>query len=189
MEAGFLQIASTALTILGGMRQASAMESQAEYTRRVAAANQRVLDEQAKQEEAVSQRSAERERRKGELALSRAMAVAAASGGGTQDLGKLFEGIVGETETNAGYALYGGTERAKGLRHRGAVGVAEGEHSARNLESRANATLLSTFSKALPGVGDLYSRFKGDGPPSSGARDWFLSGTRDFGSNDDELWV
>lgn len=138
----FIQAGSTLLGLVGSSQQASAQEA-------VAKANQRQLNAQAKQEEAASQREATQRRRQSDLMMSRAIAVAAASGAGTSGIEGILEGIAGEGEQAAQYALYEGTERAKGLRYRGAVGRSEAKASSR-------ATLLGGFSQAGSA---LFSRF------------------------------
>lgn len=153
-----LTVGGTLMNILGGMNQANNLRATAARTaenQRVAAeANKKQLDYQAGQEAAAGQHQAEEARRKATLMLSRAQAVAAASGAGPLDE-SLMSGIIGEGEKNAGYAAYGANERAKGLQYRGGVGTyeanARGRQGIEEANAAADATLLSTFGRA--GVG------------------------------------
>lgn len=133
MDPVTLTIASAAMTVVGGIQQSNAIRSAAKQ-------NQMQAEYKAGQETAVGQHQAEASRAKAELMLSRARAVAAASGGGALDE-TLAEGIFGQGEKAAGFDLYGSQETAKGLRYQGEVG----KQTAR---AEANATLLSSFGKA-----------------------------------------
>lgn len=146
---------SAAMTVLGGMSQADsardAARANAENARRIALANKQQTDYAAGQAEAASQHEAEAKRRKAELMLSRAQAVAAASGGGPLDA-TIAGGLIEEGEKDAGYSLYEGTERAKGLRYKGDVGVyeanAQGRAEIKAANKAARATMLGAFAKA-----------------------------------------
>ena len=150
-----LQAGGTLLQVFGGMSQADNMRStaarNAENMRIAAEANQKQLDYQAGQEEAAGQHQAEAARRKAALMLSRAQAVAAASGAGPLDE-SLIAGITGEGEREAGFASYGSRERAAGARYRGQVGAydanAKGRQGIAEANAAADATLLSTFGRA-----------------------------------------
>lgn len=173
-----LQAGGTLLNIFGGMNQADQMRStaarNAENMRISAEATQKQLDYQAGQEVAAGQHKAEQERRKATLMLSRAQAVAAASGAGPLDE-SLMTGIIGEGEREAGFASYGAEERSKGLRYRGQVGAYEanvrGRRGIEEANAAADATLLSTFGRA--GVG-LIGLAPG-GPPTAGFGDRGIS--------------
>lgn len=177
-----LQAGGTLLQVFGGMNQADQMRAaaarNAENARVAAEATQKQLDYQAGQEEAAGQHQAEAARRKAALMLSRAQAVAAASGAGPLDE-SLIAGITGEGEREAGFASYGSRERAAGARYRGQVGAyqanAQGRQGIAEANAAADATLLSTFGRA--GVG-LIGLAPG-GPPvagSSWARQGYANG-------------
>lgn len=176
------QVGGTLLSVYGGMSQADNMRSaaaqNAERARAAAEANQKQLEYQAGQEEAAGQHQAEAARRKAALMLSRAQAVAAASGAGPLDE-SLIAGITGEGEREAGFASYGSRERAAGARYRGQVGVydanARGRQGIEEANAAADATLLSTFGRA--GL-SMLSLAPG-GPPvagSSWARQGYANG-------------
>ncbi len=177
-----LQAGGTLLSVFGGMNQADQMRStaarNAENMRISAEATQKQLDYQAGQEQAAGQHEAEKARRKATLMLSRAQAVAAASGAGPLDE-SLMTGIIGEGEREAGFASYGAEERSKGLRYRGQVGAydanAKGRQGISEANATADATLLSTFGRA--GL-SMLSLAPG-GPPvagSSWARQGYANG-------------
>lgn len=177
-----LQAGGTLLNIFGGMNQADNMRStaarNAESQRVAAEATQKQLDYQAGQEEAAGQHKAEQERRKATLMLSRAQAVAAASGAGPIDE-SLMQGIFEQGERQAMATTYEHGERAAGLQYRGRVGAYEanvrGRQGIEEANAAADATLLSTFGRA--GVG-LIGLAPG-GPPvagSSWARQGYANG-------------
>ena len=153
--AAALPYVSAAATIRGGMSQADNMrdaaEANAENARRVALINKQQTDYAAGQAEASSQHEAEAKRRKATLMLSRAQAIAAASGGGPLDE-TIASGLIEEGEKDAGFSLYEGTERGKGLRYKGDVGVYEANQQGRaeikSANRAANATMLGAFAKA-----------------------------------------
>lgn len=77
-------------------------------------------EERANEELAASQRDADQARREARVAQSRQQAVAAASGGGAgieaPTIVRLMQETAGQGQINAGSALYGGQQRAAGLR-------------------------------------------------------------------------
>jgi hypothetical protein len=176
-----LSAGGTLMQLFGGMDQADNMRraaaQNAENARITAEANKKQLDYQAGQEEAAGQHQAEAARRKAALMLSRATAVAAASGAGGLDE-SLIKGITGEGEREAGFASYGSRERAAGLRYRGDVGTyeanAKGRQGIDEANRMADATIMGSLGKAgfglmalapgkPPGIGDgldLYNRYQ-----------------------------
>lgn len=86
------------------------------------------LEQQAGQTVAASQRNAMEERRRANLAASRALAVAAASGGGASDpnVVRIIAGLKGEGSYRAGVALYKGEDEARKLRMAGKAKRFEG---------------------------------------------------------------
>lgn len=151
----YISAASTVLGLVGASSQADNMrrtaEANAENARRVALINKQQTDYAAGQAEASSQHEAEAKRRKATLMLSRAQAIAAASGGGPLDE-TIASGLIEEGEKDAGFSLYEGTERGKGLRYKGDVGMYEanqqGRAEVKAANKAANATMLGAFAKA-----------------------------------------
>lgn len=169
-----LQIAGTALGVIGGMNQADAMReaarANAENNRRIAKTNKQQLDYEAGQARAAAQHDAERARREAALAGSRLAALSAASGGTVDS--SLMAGILARGEYNERMLSYSAEEKAKGLEYRGTVGVAD--TSARNeaaiydADNRANATALGAIAGGVKGAGSIFSRFSPtDTPPGA----------------------
>ena len=158
-----LSVGGTIMQLVGAHDQADKMRAaaaqNAENARIAAAANQQQLDYAAGQEEAAAQHAAEKERRKAALMLSRAQAVAAASGAGPLDE-SLMRGIIGEGEREVGYRMYEGAERAKGLRYRGQIGAyeadAKGRQGIAEANAAADATIMGAWGKAaIGGLGGM----------------------------------
>jgi hypothetical protein len=107
------------------------------------------LNRQASTGRATSQRDAISDRKRALLLQSRALAVAAASGGGVDDptVSKLLADIGAQGEINALGTLWEGKENGAGLQQEGQVRRREGR-------MRAVSTILSTGS-------DMYSKYGG----------------------------
>ena len=107
------------------------------------------LEQKAGQERAVSQRKAESVRRSAKYAESRALALAAASGGGASDptVVNIMAGIVSEGEIAAQSALYEGEEQARGSEMSASASRYEGTQAKRASNIKAGTTLMSSFSK------------------------------------------
>lgn len=135
-------------TILGA-------RSEAKELRREAAQ----MEVNAGQERAVSQRQAIEERRQGRLASSRALAVAAASGAGTDDptIVNAIADLDGESEYRALTALYEGNQRGDDL-----------ERQAKSRRREAKSVKTQSYFKAagsILGAGStLFDRYGGKKP-------------------------
>jgi hypothetical protein len=157
-----LPFIAMAATTLGGIKQAAAVRS-------AAAQNKMQLDYMAGQELAAGQYAAEASRKKGELMLSRAHAVAAASGGGPLDE-SLAAGIFSASEKAAGFDTYQSTEKAKGMQYKGDVGV-------RSAKVESDAILLNTIGK-VAGMSSFSPGGSPNGFTGNPAQDWATSGLR-----------
>lgn len=93
---------------------------------------------------ATSQRESERARKQSMLLQSRALAIAAASGGGVDDptVSKLRADIAAQGEVNALNTLWEGNEEGAGL-------MAQGEARQREGRMRAYSTILSMGDDAM----------------------------------------
>lgn len=159
-----LLVVSTAMTVMGGMAQADAMREAAAANARnaaaAAAANKQIADYQAGQEAAAGQHAAEKARQKSMLMLSRAQALAAASGGGSLDE-NLAAGLIEAGEKEAGYSMYTANERANSLRYKGDMGVYEANARSINeinaANKRADATVLGSFGQAGMGMASRFA--------------------------------
>lgn len=164
-------VASSAMSVLGGLSQADAMRDAAAANARnaaaAAAANKAAADYQAGQEQAAGQHAAEQSRRKAMLMLSRAQAVAAASGGGALDE-NLAAGLIEQGEKEAGYNMYTANERANSLKFKGDMGVyeanARGINEINSANDRADATIMSAFAK---GAGSMAGMFAPSAPAAA----------------------
>lgn len=117
----------------------------------------------------VTQRVALEERRKGRYEASRALAVAAASGGGATDptIVKLLSDVKGEAAYRSSVALYEGETQARKLRLQAvsndlAGQAAEGE--GRMMQDQYN---LAGTGSLVRGAASLYSKYGGGGPALS----------------------
>jgi hypothetical protein len=112
------------------------------------------LDAQAMTDRASSQRKAIEERRQARLASSRALALAAASGGGASDptVTKLIAGLEGEGEYRALSALYEGEESARGKEAQAAA-------NRKGAKSAKTAGTLNAVGTILSAGASLYDRY------------------------------
>lgn len=152
-----LMIAGTAIgavsTILGAKSQAKGLKSEAAQ-----------LDYNAGQERAASQRGAIEEKRQGRLASSRALALAAASGGGADDpnVVNTIAGIEGESEYRALTSLWEGDQSARNM---------EREAAARRKQAKSVKLqgYLSAAGSILGAGASLYDRYGGGTQPKPAA--------------------
>lgn len=139
-----LTVGSTLLSTVGAIQSGNAANAAAQF-------EAKQMDQRALAEQAASQREANEERRQKELVLSRARAVGAASGGGVDY--DLMGDIEEEGEFRALTAMWGGDERAAGLRMQADSRRVEGQSRKRASRIQAGATLLG-------GVGEtLYEKY------------------------------
>lgn len=167
-----------------GQRQAKkAADKQGELEAKAAAARKRaaefeanVLETQSTQVVALAQRDMLDARRTGELAQSRAIALAAASGGGATapTVTRIVGDIAKESSYNAMLALYAGEERgrlmrlqAKNLREQGEFAQTQGLLAAGAAESKAKAYEYAGYATVLQGAGSMYAKYAGRGPSST----------------------
>lgn len=164
------KVVNGALTGLGGILKYEGYNQAAEGAR-VAGRRRRVaaefeaeqLEQNAGQVIAASQRDALEEKRRADLAASRALALAAASGGGASDttVVNLIAGLKGEGAYRSAVALYRGEDQARKLRtgakakrYEGLAAEEGASYEASGYETMAAASLFDTGST-------LYSRYGG----------------------------
>lgn len=130
-------------SIIGANAEAKEMRMQADQ-----------LEANAGLERASSQRAAMDEKRSARLTASRALAVAAASGGGADDptVVNTIAGIEGEGEYRALTALYNGDQQAEGME-------AEAKARRRGAKSTKTAGLLKAGSTILSGASSIYGKY------------------------------
>lgn len=192
-----MMIASTAMKFGGGLKEAKGVQQQgdavvqgstaaanAELARGTAARQGSVLEalqleQAAGQERASSQRGAIEQRRQARIAQSRAVALAAASGGSSTDatVVNILGDIGAEGEYRALTELFEGSERAHGLEFDAALRrrsgdieltssrraaemiLAEGSARKRALNIQARSAKRSAFSNLLSSAPSLFERF------------------------------
>lgn len=169
--AGWLQLAGTASSLWGSMegsRIARAGAARAQVTAEFNAWN---LERQAGIALALAQREAMEERRLGDIAASRALAVAAASGGGVQDptIVRLLASTKGEAAYRASVALYEGEERGRQLRHEATFERIGGAEALAEGKARSRAYTLQGLGTAARGGVSLYAKYGGGGPSGDAA--------------------
>jgi hypothetical protein len=174
--ANALQLASTLIGVASSLGAAQAQKAAgtattklAEYTASLREGQARSMEQNAGQERAIAQRTAEQQRRAGRLLSSRAQAISAASGAGALDptVIDLLAGIDRETDVRASNALYAGEERAKGLEYgailqrAGAAGdLYAGQSQAAALENAANRSSLQGAGTAFGGFASIYDKYR-----------------------------
>ena len=186
---GALQLITAGASILTSLSAADsaadAAEKEAEMTRRAAARKKAaaeleatVLETQAGQQIAASQRDMLDLQRAARLAQSRTTAIAAASGGGATapTVVKLIGDLAKEGSYNAARALYSGEEKARLMklqafqkRIEGEFATESGEFAALAAESRGEAAQMSSFGTILNTASGLFSKYGGGGPSGTGS--------------------
>jgi hypothetical protein len=168
------QIAGTVLSVAGAMSAAQAQKRQAQQAQQLKEYEAAQMEQNAGQELAAGQRRAMEERRRATMLASRALAVGAASGGGTSgSVEEIISDIAGEGAYRAGLEIFGSEDRARRLRM-GAEGARyEGDSIASYGRSQATASSLSAVGAlgrfaGSPAVRDeasaLFSRYGRGGP-------------------------
>jgi hypothetical protein len=148
-------------TLTGGLDEKKAAEFQAAQLR-----------QNAGQAMASAQRDLYSVQEQTALVASRALAVAAASGGGASDptVVKIMAGIAGEGSYRAAVALYQGEEKARAMLNQARAVEYQGELSKQSAIRGAFGKFLGAGSAAIKGVArgqSLYERYGGDGGPGS----------------------
>jgi hypothetical protein len=149
-----LTAAGTVMSAGGQIRQGRQAQAAADYE----AAQ---LEQNAGQQIASSQRAALSDEQQARLAQSRALAVAAASGGGASDptIVGILSRLNGEGTYRSMVDLYQGQERARQLNDQAAATRYQGEVAASNAKWAAASTLVS-------GSSSMYSKYAADHRPS-----------------------
>ena len=158
----------TVLSVKGNLDAGDAAAGLGQQQRSATVFEARQLEQQAGQEIASSQRTAQERRREMRLAESRALALAAASGGGTdRGVMDIISKLAGEGAYRAMSALYEGDERARKLRLAGAGARAEGEMLAQSGENRKKAFQINAITAGVKGMSSLYAKYGGGGPTNA----------------------
>jgi len=153
--------ASMALTAAATVMSAGAQIRQGKQAQSAANDEAAQLEQNAGQQIASSQRAALSDEQQARLAQSRALAVAAASGGGASDptIVGILSRLNGEGTYRSMVDLYQGQERARQLNDQASAARYKGESAASNSKLSAAATLVS-------GSSSMYSKYAADHRPS-----------------------
>lgn len=158
METAFMALSAvgTVVNTLGTIAQGNQAKAQGIAAQNAANFRAAQLEQQAGQERAAAQRNAIEERRQARLAMSRGLAVAAASGGGALDptVVNLLGDVQAEGDYRALMRLYQGEERARGAelgataaRYEGDSAYAAGVAAQRNSRFAAVGNLVTGLGK------------------------------------------
>lgn len=191
---------SEALQVVGKFGQnvltSYGMKEQAKSNRRLAEARNTAaqfeaeqLEQDAGQTIAASQRAAREQERIATLVASRALAVAAASGGGASDttVVNLIARIKGEGAYRAGVKLYEGEARARKLRLSADARRYEGAQGVVRSAKEQKVTNTLAMGNLLVGGSTLASKYGGDQPSglgygTAGSQDASAGGTYNSGA-------
>ena len=171
--AGWMQLAGNFVSIWGARDAARAARLAGERKKVAAEFNATELERQAGIAVALSQRQAMEERRMAEYAASRALAVAAASGGGVSDptVVKLLADHKGMGAYKANLALYEGEERARQFRISAMSERLEGSGALEEGLAMARAYNIRAIGGTVRTMGGLYAKYGGNGPEADGHGD------------------
>jgi hypothetical protein len=145
----------------------------------------------ALQEVASSQRTGAEDQRQARLAASRALAVAAASGGGASDptVVSIISRIAGEGTYRSMTDLYNGEvaaknqlQQAQANRYEGSIAQLDAQRAAAAAQARASNTRSNANINALTGIGkSLYDKYGKDIDPSKSTSDGEYTNATDLG--------
>jgi hypothetical protein len=150
----FIAMAAQAAGAIAAGRAASVAGKAAEQGKEFEAVQ---MEQQAGQEMAAAQRSAQEEQRKARLVASRALAVASAGGGGASDptVVRILADIDGEGAYRSAMELYRGEEAGRKLRMGAAGARYDGKVARAGGKAQATAQYLSA-------AGSLYTKYGDD---------------------------
>lgn len=166
-----------AATVASSLLAAKGAQSSAAAARENAAAIQAEkqyeaaqLESNAMQVTAAGQRKAAEDQRMAKIVASRALAVAAASGGGASDptIVRLMSRIAGEGEYRRAVDIYDAEDRARTMRMRAAGSIYEGQQALRSGESMASAYETKALGSIVGMGASLFWKYGGGSAGGSG---------------------
>ena len=154
--------------VAGNVQAGREAKKQGERIRALGEFEAAQLEQNAGQQIAAAQRSGMEEERKFELMQSRAIALAAASGGGASDptVVKIISDLAGEGSYRKSIALYQGEENARQMRLAAVARRMEGEAGFAGGASAQRAYNISAVGGAVSGAGNYWARRYGGGTGS-----------------------
>lgn len=167
----WLQAGSNLLQSVGARETGRAARIQGEQARVAAQFNARQAERDAGRVMALAIRQSAEERRQAGLVASRALAVAAASGGGAADPDVLnaIARTKGEGHLRAAYALYDGESKARQLKMDAILGRASGFQTEAAYASQAAGASMVSLGYLAKGGASLYAKYGQNGPKGDGA--------------------
>lgn len=170
---GVLEVTQSVLNLFGTYEAASGARNNGRRQQVEKQFEQQQLDDLATAAMGNSMRAAAEERRQADLVASRALAVAAASGGAADpQIVRLIGNIKGEGAYRSALKLYEGEWNARKLRMAGATAGLEGALAVEAGNNKARAYEISGLSNAVSGAiswADKYGwDFEGNGTSGSG---------------------
>lgn len=169
---GWLQGGGSFLQSWGLMESGKAARLQGERAQAAAEFEAMQAERDAGTAVAIAQRQAAEERRQAGLQASRALAVAAASGGGVSDptIVNLIAATRGEGARRAAVALYEGEAKARKLRLEAAATRVSGADALAEGSARRQGYNLAALGATVRGYGayearSLYEKYGRGGPP------------------------
>lgn len=162
----YLHGAGTALQVFGLFEQGKSARLAGERARLAAEFTAWQAEQQGKLAIAIAQRRALEERRQGDVRASRALAVAAASGGSVNDptIINLLSRTQGEAVYAAQVALYEGEAQARELRLQGAAARVGGAQAVVEGIRSQSGYQLAAVGAGFRGAASLYDKYGGGGP-------------------------
>lgn len=168
---GWMQGAGALVQLYGAMQSGKAARAAGDRAKVAAEFDAWQANRAGGQAMAVAQRQAREELRQADLQASRALAVAAASGGGVSDptIVRLLANVRGEGVYRSHVALYEGEARARDLRLSGGSSRVAGAEAALEGVNRQTGALYAGFGSAVRTGASLYEKYGGSGAPANPA--------------------
>ena len=167
--AGGMQIAGTVMSAYGQYQQGQAIEASSERSAAFAAYKAMQERQNATQEIAASQRSAEEDRLRTQYAVSRAVAVAAAGGGAASDPGvvNIVANIERQGAYNASVDLYQGKSAARSMENQANADIYGASLKTADAKQAASAKTMGAVTTLMKGGASIYDKYAKIGPGAS----------------------
>lgn len=163
-------VVGLALQVVGGISAKKDAKDIAGRKRQAAEFEAKQLEQQANDALASSQRTMFSEERASKLVQSRALTLAAASGGASDPtIIKIISGIASEGAYRQSLAIYQGEERARSLRLAAQANRISGEVGAGATIMQGSAIATEAAGRVLGGVSTMYARYGYNSPATTTA--------------------
>lgn len=151
-------LGSLALTGMGALQQSNAQSAASKSSAAIAEYTAKQAEVNAMQERAAAGRTAKEERRKGDIAISNAVAAGASGGGSISDptIMSIIGNIADESEYRAASAMYQGESAARGYETNAATSRYEGSVKKQAGEMESTTSLISGASSGVNTLLKLY---------------------------------